>query len=470
MQISGKSAIQELIDKLGKDIILTTKEELIPYMKDASYIKGKMPLAVCLPENADQISSILKICNKFKINVTARSGGTSLTGSSVESFDGIIISTMNLNRLLELDLSSRYVVCEPGVRIDILNTELKKHNFFYPPDPASSRASTIGGSLSTNAGGLRAVRYGATKEWVLGMEVVLPTGEIIRTGEYTLKRSAGYDLTALMIGSEGTLGIITKAILKIEPLPETTAKIMGFYRDILSVGKSMDTIKSQGITPIIAEFMDLPTINSIKKAMGIEVPAYTQYLLMVDIDSAPEALERKLASAKDIMGKFSEDVIVIRDQKRMDEIYAARKGAYSALLEQRDNSNQLIVIGDVIVPSSQLADALGQIEGYARTDGLKTTLFGHIGDGNIHANIFMDNTEEGRKKMAKLQMDIARVAIRHRGSVSAEHGIGTEKNELLYEEYKERNSLYTLEVMRLIKKAFDPNNILNRGKIFYEPD
>ena len=165
-------------------------------------------------------------------------------------------------------------------------------------------------------------------------------------------------------------------------------------------------------------------------------------------------------------GKYKETQDVISDLKRMDEIYAARKGAYSALLEQRDNSNQLIVIGDVIVPSSQLADALGEIEGFARTDGLKTTLFGHIGDGNIHANIFMDNTEEGRKKMAKLQMDIAGVAIRHKGSVSAEHGIGTEKNELLYEEYKERNSLYTLEVMKMIKKAFD-HYILCRIKLSF---
>ncbi len=470
MQRSDKVAISELINEVGTDIVLTKKEELIPYMNDASYIKGKMPLAVCIPENAEQVSSILKICNKHKINVTARSGGTSLTGSSIESFNGVIISTMNLNKILDIDLSSRYVVCEPGVRIDILNLELKKHNFFYPPDPASSRASTVGGSLSTNAGGLRAVKYGATKEWVLGMEVVLPTGEAIRTGEYTLKRSAGYDITALMIGSEGTLGIITRAILKIEPLPEATAKIIGFYGDIKSVGRSMDTIKSHGITPIIAEFMDLGTINSIKKAMGLDIPEYTKYLLMVDIDSPPEALERKVSTTRDIMSGFSNDVIIIRDRKKMDDIYAARKGAYAALLEQRENNNQLIVIGDVIVPSSQLADALNEIDDVVEKDGLKATLFGHIGDGNIHANIFMDNNEGGRKKMEKLQMDIARIAIGHNGSVSAEHGIGTEKNLLLYEEYRERNSLYSLEIMKLIKKAFDPNNILNRGKIFYEPD
>jgi glycolate oxidase len=470
MQKSEKDAISELIDEIGKGRVLSSREELIPFIKDASYIKGKMPLAVCLPENSKQVSAILSVCNKHKIDITARSGGTSLTGSAVGSFNGVIISTMNLNKILDIDISSRYVVCEPGVRLDTLNLELKKYNFFYPPDPASSRASTVGGSLSTNAGGLRAVRYGATKEWVLGMEIVIPNGMIIRTGEYTLKRSAGYDLTALMIGSEGTLGIVTKAILKIEPLPESTAKIIGFYRDIRSVGKSMDTIKSKGITPLIAEFMDLGTINSIKKGMGLNIPGYTNYLLMIDVDSPAEALDKKIAAVHEIMDKFSEDIIVIKDQKRMDEIYAARKGAYSALLEQRENSGQLIVIGDVIVPSSQLADSLEEIDEYVKKDGIKATLFGHIGDGNIHANIFMDNNKEGLKKMEKLQMDIAGVAIRHKGSVSAEHGIGTEKNRLLYDEYKERDSLYSLELMKLIKKVFDPNNILNRGKIFYEPD
>jgi glycolate oxidase len=470
MQKPETDAVKELISDLGNKKILTTEEELIPFMKDASYITGKLPLAVCLPDSAEDISRILSVCNNYGINVTVRSGGTSLTGSSVSGFNGIIISTMNLNRIIEINTSSRYAICEPGVRIDALNQELKKHNFFYPPDPASSRASTIGGSLSTNAGGLRAVRYGATKEWVLGMDVVVPDGHIIRTGEYTLKRSAGYDITALMIGSEGTLGVVTKAILKIEPLPETTAKLIGFYRDIESVGKSMDSIKSKGITPLIAEFMDLGTINSIRKNMGIDIPGYTQFLLMIDVDSPAEGLARKIESVKNIMKEFTDDVTVITDQIKMDRIYAARKGAYSALLELRENNHQLVVIGDVIVPSSELAATMREIQECIKDDGMKATLFGHIGDGNIHANIFMDNTDEGRKKMEKLQMDIARAAIRHNGSVSAEHGIGTEKNRLLYEEYFERNSLHTLEIMKSIKKVFDPNNILNRGKIFYESD
>ncbi len=468
MQNSLSVIESSIAGAIGKENVLGRNEEKIPYMDDASYIHGKQPLLVCMPKTTEHVSSILKICNEYKVPVTARSGGTSLTGSSVSGEPGIIINTMNMNEISEINLSSRYAVCGPGVRLDDLNKELGKLNFFYPPDPASSRASTVAGSISTNAGGLRAVRYGATKEWVLGTEFVLPDGNIINTGEYTLKRSAGYDLTALIIGSEGTLGIVTKAILKIEPLPAQTAKIIAFYDNINSVGSSVDQIKSSGITPLMAEFMDLPTINSIKDAMGIDIPEYTKYMLMVDIDS--ESLHKKVNKVVSILKNYSNDIITIMDREKMDKIYTARKGAYSSLLGERENNEQIIVIGDVIVPSSELPDALTEIEKAVEHDKLKATLFGHIGDGNIHANIFVDDNENGRKKMEILQMDIAKIAIKHRGCVSAEHGIGTEKNKLLYEEYKERNSLETLEMMKKIKRVFDPNNIMNRGKIFYEPD
>ncbi len=468
MESPNSSIINEIIKVTGKNNVITDFEGEIPYENDASYIMGEKPLLIALPENRYEISKVLKICNENKINVTVRSGGTSLTGSSVMTEPGILINTMNLDKIIELNLSSRYVVCEPGLRLDDLNNYLKKYNFFYPPDPASSRASTVGGTLSTNAGGLRAVKYGATKEWVLGLEFVLPNGEIISTGEYTLKRSAGYDLTALIVGSEGTLGIITKAILKIEPLPEKTGKIIGFFKNIYDVGNAMSSVKNAGITPIMAEFLDFYTLNSIRDKLKLKIPEYTKYMLMLDIDSTEESLEKKLLDVKKILSKFSGDIIIIRDEKTMDEIYMARKGAYSSLLKERENKNQIIVIGDVIVPADQLPDAMKEIEKKVRENKLKVTLFGHIGDGNIHANIFADSNETGLKKVAKFQMDIAKIAIKHRGSVSAEHGIGTEKNELLYEEYRDKDSLYTLELMKEIKKVFDPRNIMNRGKIFYE--
>ncbi len=468
MESLNDSIINKIIEIIGKDNVITDFEGEIPYENDASYIKGEKPFLIALPENKKDIAEILKICNENKINVTVRSGGTSLTGSSVMKYPGILINTMRLDKIIELNLSSRYIVCEPGLRLDDLNNYLKKYNFFYPPDPASSKSSTVGGTLSTNAGGLRAVKYGATKEWVLGLEFILPDGEIINTGEYTLKRSAGYDLTALIVGSEGTLGVISKAILKIEPLPEKTGRIIGFFKNIYDVGNAMSNIKNKGITPIMAEFMDFYTINSIKDKLKFKIPDYTKYMLMLDIDSTEESIDNKLLNVKKILYNFSKDIIIIKDEKTMDEIYKARKGVYSSLLKERENKNQIIVIGDVIVPADQLPDAMDEIEKKIKENKLKVTLFGHIGDGNIHANIFVDNDEKGLKKVNKFQMDIAKVAINHNGSVSAEHGIGIEKNELLYEEYKYKNSLYTLDLMKNIKKVFDPENIMNRGKIFYE--
>ena len=470
METYSSDVIKKIVDAAGKNNVLFSKEEKIPYENDASYIGGLLPELVIIPENSFQIASVLKICSQNGVNVTVRSGGTALTGSSVLQYPGILINTMKMDKIIDLNLSSRYVVCQPGVRLDKLNEYLKKYNFFYPPDPASSRASTVGGSISTNAGGLRAVRYGATKEWILGAEFVTGNGNIISTGEYTLKRSAGYDITALLIGSEGTLGVLTEAILKIEPLPEETGRILAFFRDISEVGRAISDVKNAGITPLIAEFMDLPTIDSIRDKLDINIPEYTQFMLMIDIDSTKKSLMEKITQAQVIIKKYSNDIIVITDRVKMEKIYSARKGAYSSLLKQRENDKQIVIIGDLIVPASELPETLKEIGKKIDEHKIKATLFGHIGDGNIHANMFMDNTEEGRKKMEKLQMDIAKVAIEHNGSVSAEHGIGTEKNLLLYEEYRARNSLYSLEIMKLIKKAFDPNNILNRGKIFYEPD
>ena len=460
--------LNEIRQAAGENNVLENLEEKIPYKNDASYMPGRIPELVIIPENSDQISRVLKLCTKYKIDVTVRSGGTSLTGSSVTNYNGIIINTMKMDKILELNIASRYVVCQPGVRLDNLNEYLNKYGFFYPPDPASSKASTVGGTISTNAGGLRAVRYGATKEWVLGTEFVTATGEIIRTGEYTLKRSAGYDLTALIIGSEGTLGVLTEAILKIEPLPEKYGRILSFYNDIYDVGSALSAVKNAGITPLIAEFMDLKTINSIRDKLNIKIPDYTQFMLMVDIDSTEASLKGKIENVEKIIKNYTKDVLTIMDQKTMDEIYKARKGAYSALLNQREKKNEIVIIGDVIVPASELPATLKEIKNAVDKMKINVSLFGHIGDGNIHANIFAENTKTGLEKVEKLQMEIAMAAIRHKGCVSAEHGIGTEKNKLLYEEYKERNSLYSLELMKRIKAVFDPENIMNRGKIFYD--
>ena len=461
----------EIIDELKKivgDNVLSTQEDFIPYVKDASFFTGTTPIAVVLPGNVEEVSKVLKFCNDNNIQVTIRGGGTSLTGSSILSSEGIILSMSRLDKILEINLEDRYVVAEPGVRLDFLNSELAKYKFFYPPDPASSLAATVGGSISTNAGGLRAVMYGATKEWVMGLEVVIPDGSILQFGGKVLKRSSGYDLTALMIGAEGTLGVITKAILKIAPLPEKTGRIMIYYKSIEQAGKAIAELKKSGITPITAEFLDRISMDAITHTKGIKFLDGAEYLLIIDITSTEESIDKKIHLAEDILKKMDLlDIKITTDPVEMDAMYQARKGLYSSQLGERETPGEMVVIGDIVVPAHNLPNTLREAKKKVEEYGLKVALFGHIGDGNVHASIYANlKDEEMMKRVNSFMMDFGRIALINEGSVSAEHGIGIEKLSLFEEELKYKNTLKNMDIMKGIKKLFDPNNILNRGKIF----
>ena len=272
-----KDNIAEL-RKIFEDRILEKKEDLVPYMKDASYFEGNIPMAVIIPKNSEEISKLMKICSREKIQVIMRSGGSALTGSPVPNKDSILISMSAMNKILETHLDDGYIVSEPGVRLDDLNNYLSNLGFFYPPDPASSMAATVGGSISTNAGGLRACTYGTTKEWILGLELVLPSGDIVEVGGRTLKRTKGYDITALMAGNEGTLAIITKAYLKVWPIPEEIGRILAYFKDVEKMGRSISKLKGRGIIPYIAELMDklfhsfyMILIIQIHKYIGVNI-------------------------------------------------------------------------------------------------------------------------------------------------------------------------------------------------------
>ncbi len=456
------------LKKISGKNILTSQEELIPYMRDASPFHGELPLAVAIPENVMELSRIVKYCYEHDIVMVSRGGGSSLTGSSVPLGKGIVISLAKFDKILETKIEDRYVVAESGVRLDALNEHLSNFDHFYPPDPASSRICTVGGTISTNSGGLRGAMYGVTKDWVLGMEVVLPNGDIVQFGSKTLKRSAGYDFTSLMIGSEGTIGIITKAILKIWPKPEKTGRILSYYEKIESGGKALAGLKAKGINPLIAEFMDRISLESMRVAKGIGYPEGTNYMLMIDIASTVESLERQMNDAAEILKEFNPiSLKLTTDKKEMSEMYEARKGLYSTLLSQRKSASEYLILGDVVVPASELPAALNEIERAIEKHGIFVSIFGHIGDGNIHANIFSNPADvENMRRVDNFQMELGRIAVSHGGSVSAEHGVGIEKKELLKEEFTMRNSPGTLSLMKAVKLAIDPKNLMNRGKIF----
>jgi glycolate oxidase len=271
-----------------------------------------------------------------------------------------------------------------------------------------------------------------------------------------------------MVGSEGTLAIITKAILKIRPMPEELGRIMAYFTDIENVGRSIMHLKSSGFIPYIAEFLDKGSLESVKIAKGIDYPKESNYLLMVDMASTHESISRLMEETSSVIKRFNPvSISITTDRAEMEKMYEARKGLYSSSLLLRESRDQYIVIADIVVPLSELSSAMREMRDIIDRSGIKAILFGHIGDGNIHGNIFASpGSEEDRKKVEKLQLDLGMVAIRHNGSVSAEHGIGVEKKELLREEMKFHNSEYTLDIMKRIKEVFDPKGLLNRGKIF----
>lgn len=452
---------------LGSNLI-TEREQKIPYMTDASYYQGDLPMAVAIPDTAEQVSAVMRYCQENNVPVVARGGGTALTGSSIPLKDMLVISLARFDRILEVHPEDRYAVVEPGVKLDKLNQHLEKLGFFYPPDPASSIAATVGGSISTNAGGLRASMYGTTKNWILGLEVVLPDGNIVHTGGKVLKRTAGYDLTSLMVGAEGTLGIITRAIVKIWPIVESKGRILAYYDSIEKVGSSISELKGKGVTPLIAEFLDKITMHSLSLTRGLKFPEEASYMLIVDIASTRESIDRELRQAEGILKKFNPiSTEITTDKEAMDRIYEARKGAYSSLLSERSSMSERVVIGDIVVPASELPDALKESEEKVRKYSLTVALFGHISDGNIHANIYADIADNDHMaRVESFQHDFAMIAIKHGGSVSAEHGVGLEKKGLLKMELDETNNQYVMEIMKSIRRTFDPNGIMNRGKMF----
>jgi glycolate oxidase len=456
---------KQLTSALGKSkVILSAKSAF--YSKDKSHLPGQLPLAVVLPTNSSDISKIATICNKNKTKMVVRGGGSSLTGASIPLKGGIVIDMSRFNRILETHIEDEYVVVEPGITIDKLNEHLSKYNYFYPPNPASSAFASIGGTIATNAGGLRAIMYGTTKEWVLGLEVVLPSGQIIRTGTKTTKRSIGYDLTALIVGSEGTLGIVTKAILKIWPKPDATGRIISYYSKIEDAASAVVALKKKGIMPLSAEFMDSKSMQLMHQYMGITFLKESKYFMIIDLAESKESLDRFLAQSERIF--FSCDAIRVKLSKSkdgMERMNEARKYLYIATVNKAEKEGKSVIIADVVVPSSELPATLHEIEKEISNQNLEVVLFGHIGDGNIHGNIIADSKKDAIQ-IDKLQTIFGHIALKHRGSVSGEHGIGLTKKKLLIEEMKSRKSEYSIELMRKIKKEFDPNGILNPGKIF----
>ncbi len=456
------------LKKAGFRHVTGEKKIIDELSRDKSPIVGSTPLAIVWPSGTAQISKLMRLCDSGKIGVTVRGAGSALTGSSVPIGKSIILDMRHLGSILEINIHDKYVVVEPGVILGDLNRKLAKYGYFYPPDPGSSGFATIGGTISTNAGGLRAVRYGTTKDWLLGLEVVLPNGKVIKTGGRVLKRSIGYDLTGLFVASEGTLGVITKAILKICPMPEKVALVVGYYKRISDAGKVIAELNGKGVELLAAEFLDREAMGIMAGGKRLKLPDNAEYMLFVEIGTSAESLSRISAEVQHAFRKYGASGIeVAASKEKIERLYAARKNIFTVMKKSADIAKKSLMIADSVVPISELPDSLVEMEKVRKRHSLQVVLFGHIGDGNIHANIVYDKSEAGEvAEMDEIQEEFARIAIKHGGSVSGEHGIGIAKKALLKEEFAARGTLESLVLMKKIKSVFDPNGILNRGKIF----
>ena len=457
--VVSPSIIDRLKSELGRDAVITDKEHMICYSYDATRIEC-LPDALLMPKSDREISSILRIANSEKIPVIPRGAGSGFAGGSVPVQGGIILSLQRMDHILEVNKNDFYIVAEPGVITRDIQKAVEAEGMFYPPDPSSVNFCTIGGNISTCAGGARGVKYGTTKDYVMGLEAVLPTGDIIFTGTRAPRSVAGYDLSRLLVGSEGTLGVITKAILKLIPLPEKTATIAAIFGSIHDAISAIDHIILSGIRPSVIEFMDRASISVVRELLPESVREKGEAMMISEVDGPGTLVEDGLRRIEEICRKSGAVIIsTASTQQDRERLWTARRSVSPALYK----INPTKINEDIVVPRSRLSELMIEIERISSTNKIQIVSFGHAGDGNLHINVMTDdkNTEEFKRAKRAVQ-ELFEVTLRLNGSISGEHGIGMTKAPFLHMEVGDK----VIGIMKGIKNTFDPYNILNPGKIW----
>jgi glycolate oxidase len=457
----------EYIDKLKEIVtdenVLTDPMELICYSRDMSVHEGVADVLV-FPENKSQISDILKMANENNIPVTPRGAGTSVTGAILPTKGGILLDMCRMDKIKEIKIEDNYVVVEPGVICGDLNKILDSLNYFFPPDPGSSAICTLAGMVSTNASGLRAVKYGTTKDYVLGLEVVLADGTIIRTGTKAPKTSSGYDLTRLFVNSEGTLGIITEITLKIIPKPEYVAIATASFNNLNDAGDAISKILASGISLSACEIMDKISIGVVNEVMKMGLPDVAGILIM-EVDGHKEAVKEQILKITDICKEFHGlNVEWTDDPKKRMKMWGGRAGLVPSLSRHKEGYRLIPIAEDFGVPTSRIPEAIKGIQDIASRHDMTIAAFGHVGDGNIHSTFIIDvRKKEEWDKIEVVGKELVDLALSLDGTVTAEHGTGMAKAPFIGQELGAG-----IEVMKKIKSALDPNNILNPGKMGLE--
>jgi len=450
------SIADEFRSIVGDEWFLDTPEDLVVYSYDG-FLPEFKPSGVIVPGDRDEISKIMGVANREKINIIPRGAGTNICGSSVAREGGIIIAFHRLNKILEIDRESMCAVVQPGV----VNADLQKavagYGLMYPPDPASMFVSTIGGNVALNAGGPRGVKYGVTRDYLLGLEVVLPSGEVINTGGKALKNASGYDLTRLMCGSEGTLGILTEIIIRLVPLAPARATLQAIYSDLDDAATTVSAIIGSGIVPATLELIDRTVLDVISDYGGARFSKEAEALLLIEVDGEESLVE---AQGKRIE-EFCKERGAVQVERastpeEAEKLWQARRTAFGAVASLRPNC----IVEDATVPVKMLPAMIRKIVEITKKYDLKIGVLAHAGDGNLHPLIMTDlRDREEMARIDKAMEELYETAIGMGGTLSGEHGIGIAKDRFMGMEFNEAS----IELMRGIKRVFDPNNILNPG-------
>ncbi|UOY92607.1 glycolate oxidase subunit GlcD [Ectobacillus sp. JY-23] len=452
--------IEALQSIVGAENVDVSNMGRLTHSYDATPQFQSMPDAVVSPRNTQEIAAVLKLCNEYRIPVVPRGSGTNLCAGTCPVEGGVVLLFRHMNRILEIDEDNLTVTVQAGVITLDMIAAVEKKGLFYPPDPSSMKISTIGGNINENSGGLRGLKYGVTRDYVMGLEIVLPNGDIIRTGGKLAKDVAGYDLTRLFVGSEGTLGVITEATLKLIPMPETKKTILALYEDIDDAARAVSAIIANRIIPTTLEFLDQPTIEVVEAYAQIGLPTEAQAVLLIEQDGPPEVVERDIAKIEEVCKALNAvDVRVAKDEVEADALRTARRNALSALARLAPTT----ILEDATVPRSKVAAMVRATNEIALKYNVKICTFGHAGDGNLHPTCPTDvRNEEEIHRVEAAFAEIFEKAVELGGTITGEHGVGAMKAPYL----ELKLGAAGIAAMKAVKSAFDPNGIMNPGKLF----
>ena len=459
MESSLITALQTIV---GTANVMTSPEDLFCYSYDATPGFSHMPEAVVVPANTAEVSKVLALANEHRIPVYPRGAGTNLSAGTVPTKGGIVLLMTKMNQILEIDPTNLTATAQPGVVVVELNKAVEAYGLLYPPDPGTLTTATMGGTVAENSGGLRGLKYGVSKHYIIGLEVVLADGRILNTGGKNVKDVAGYDLTKLFTGSEGTLGVVTKIMVKLVPAPEARKSMLATFDNLDNAGQAIKNIIINKTIPATLEIMDNATIRTVEDYAHVGLPVEAEAVLLIEVDGIPEVVEKEAASVVQVLTEANAvEIKVAKDAAERDRIWTARRAALPALAKLRPTT----FVEDATVPRDRVPDMIRAINAIAQKYNVTIGTFGHAGDGNMHPTIVCDirNAEE-MERVYKAMDEIFAAAIGMGGTLSGEHGIGLGKLKYMKDQFGEVG----MQTMQAIKKALDPNNILNPGKLIGE--